>query len=71
MQEFSKNECTRSGNAQSVPYVFGIPLYNLKSPAFNHLTGQWTEEDKMISYAMMTYWTNFIKKGYGRMFLAS
>ena len=64
LQVFDKIDTyRRSGNCQSLPYVFGVPIYNVKSPMFDNISGLWTEEDKMLSYAMMTYWANFVKKG--------
>ena len=62
---FPAKKCDRIGNAQSLPYAFGVPLSILSqsSLAFEHLKSNWTEGDKMLSYAMMTYWINFIKNG--------
>jgi len=39
--------------------VFGVPLDSVKFPSHRHFT----EMERLLSEAVMTFWTNFAKTG--------
>ena len=47
-------------HGDELPYVFGSPLVDGLSP----FPSSYTSAEKMMSEAVMTYWTNFAKSGY-------
>ena len=47
-------------HGDELPYVFGAPLVGGLSP----FPSVYTSAEKMLSEAVMTYWTNFAKTGY-------
>ncbi|XP_037089829.1 LOW QUALITY PROTEIN: neuroligin-4, X-linked-like [Pollicipes pollicipes] len=53
------SEGSRQSYGGELPYVFGEPLVHRPG----HLTGLWSAEDRALSEAAVTYWTNFAKSG--------
>ncbi|XP_037089828.1 uncharacterized protein LOC119110198 [Pollicipes pollicipes] len=53
------SEGSRLSYGGELPYVFGEPLVHRPG----HLTGLWSAEDRALSEAAVTYWTNFAKSG--------
>ena len=52
----------RLSQGSELPYVFGAPLvYEYK---LGYFSGPWSDEQRTLSEAVMTYWTNFAKSGY-------
>ena len=47
-------------HGDELPFVFGYPFSSTKDSLFPY---NFTEKDKMVSAGVMTYWTNFAKKG--------
>nr|KAG5686521.1 hypothetical protein BaRGS_003431 [Batillaria attramentaria] len=54
-----ENEDVQGIHGDELPYVFGSPLVDGLSP----FPSSYTNSEKMMSEAVMTYWTNFAKTG--------
>ena len=58
-QFFSQVKIHKSFHGEELPYVFGVPLDSVKFPSHRHFT----EMERLLSEAVMTFWTNFAKTG--------
>jgi len=57
---FSQVKIQKSFHGEELPYVFGVPVDSVKFPSHYHFT----EKEKLLSEAVMTFWTNFAKTGW-------
>jgi neuroligin len=55
----SQAKIDKSTHGEEIPYVFGVPLQRQNFPSHHHFT----EAERLLSEAVMTFWTNFAKTG--------